>query len=164
MKYEASIEFAQRMDQEDPIRSYRDRFHFPQFNGEDILYFGGNSLGLMPKTAKDAVLDELDVWEKMGVTGQHDRWEAYHEQLTDSTARLVGAKPSEVVVMNALTVNLHILLVSFYQPTTARYKIVIEKGAFPSDQYAVESQIKFHGFDPRAAHRHAFARAKNPVW
>ena len=151
MKYEASIEFAQRMDQEDPIRSYRDRFHFPQFNGEDILYFGGNSLGLMPKTAKDAVLDELDVWEKMGVTGQHHRWEAYHEQLTDSTARLVGAKPSEVVVMNGLTVNLHILLVSFYQPTTDRYKIVIEKGAFPSDQYAVESQIKFHGFDPKDA-------------
>ena len=151
MKYEASIEFAQRMDQEDPIRSYKDRFHFPQFNDEDILYFGGNSLGLMPKTAKDAVLDELDVWEKMGVTGQHDRWEAYHEQLTDSTARLVGAKPSEVVVMNALTVNLHLLLVSFYQPTTDRYKIVIEKGAFPSDQYAVESQIKFHGFDPKDA-------------
>ena len=151
MKYEASIEFAQRMDQEDPIMSYRDRFHFPQFNGEDILYFGGNSLGLMPKTAKDAVLDELDVWEKMGVTGQHDRWEAYHEQLTDSTARLVGAKPSEVVVMNALTVNLHLLLVSFYQPTTDRYKIVIEKGAFPSDQYAVESQIKFHGFEPKDA-------------
>jgi len=151
MKYEASIEFAQRMDRDDPIRFYRDRFHFPQFNGENILYFGGNSLGLMPKTAKDAVLDELDVWEKMGVTGQHDRWEAYHEQLTDSTARLVGAKPSEVVVMNALTVNLHLLLVSFYQPTTDRYKIVIEKGAFPSDQYAVESQIKFHGFDPKDA-------------
>ena len=151
MKYEASIEFAQRMDQEDPIRSYRDRFHFPQFNGEDILYFGGNSLGLMPKTSKAGVNEELDVWEKMGVTGQHDRWEAYHEQLTDSTARLVGAKPSEVVVMNALTVNLHLLLVSFYQPTTARYKIVIEKGAFPSDQYAVESQIKFHGFDPKDA-------------
>ena len=87
----------------------------------------------------------------MGVTGQHDRWEAYHEQLTDSTARLVGAKPSEVVVMNALTVNLHLLLVSFYQPTTDRYKIVIEKGAFPSDQYAVESQIKFHGFEPKDA-------------
>ncbi|MDD9879989.1 MAG: kynureninase [Candidatus Marinimicrobia bacterium] len=151
MKYEASIEFAQRMDQEDPIRSYRDRFHFPQFNGEDILYFGGNSLGLMPKTSKEGVNEELDVWGKMGVTGQHDRWEAYHEQLTDSTARLVGAKPSEVVVMNALTVNLHLLLVSFYQPTTDRYKIVIEKGAFPSDQYAVESQIKFHGFDPKDA-------------
>ena len=151
MKYEASIEFAQRMDQEDPIRSYRDRFHFPQFNGEDILYFGGNSLGLMPKTSKAGVNEELDVWGKMGVTGQHDRWEAYHEQLTDSTARLVGAKPSEVVVMNALTVNLHLLLISFYQPTTDRYKIVIEKGAFPSDQYAVESQIKFHGFAPKDA-------------
>jgi len=151
MKYDATIEFAQRMDLEDPIRSYRDRFHFPQFNGEDILYFGGNSLGLMPKTSKAAVNEELDVWEKLGVTGQHDRWEAYHEYLTDSTARLVGAKPNEVVVMNALTVNLHFLLISFYQPTNNCNKIVIEKGAFPSDQYAVESQIAFHGFDPKEA-------------
>ncbi len=151
MKYDATIEFAQRMDLEDPIRSYRDRFHFPQFNGEDILYFGGNSLGLMSKTSKAAVNEELDVWEKLGVTGQHDRWEAYHEYLTDSTARLVGAKPNEVVVMNALTVNLHFLLISFYQPTNNCNKIVIEKGAFPSDQYAVESQIAFHGFDPKEA-------------
>ena len=151
MNYEASIEFAKQMDNEDPIRSYRDRFHFPQFNGDDILYFGGNSLGLMPKTSKAAVNEELDVWKKLGVTGQHDRWEAYHEHLTESTARLVGAKPSEVVVMNALTVNLHVLLVSFYQPTPKRNKIVIEKGAFPSDQYAVESQIRFHGFDPKDA-------------
>lgn len=151
MQYEATIEFAQRIDEEDPIRFFRDRFHFPQFNGEDILYFGGNSLGLMPKTSMAAVNEELDFWGKMGVAGQHDRWEAYHEQLTDSTARLVGAKPSEVVVMNSLTVNLHLLLVSFYQPTDGRYKIVIEKGAFPSDQYAVESQIKLHGFDPEDA-------------
>lgn len=151
MKYDATIEFAQRMDLKDPIRSYRDRFHFPQFNGEDILYFSGNSLGLMSKTSKAAVNEELDVWEKLGVTGQHDRWEAYHEYLTDSTARLVGAKPNEVVVMNALTVNLHFLLISFYQPTNNCNKIVIEKGAFPSDQYAVESQIAFHGFDPKEA-------------
>ncbi len=151
MIYYDSKEFAQRMDQQDSISVYRGRFHFPQFNGKDILYFGGNSLGLMPKMAKAAVNEELDVWEKLGVIGQHDRWEAYHEHLTDSTARLVGAKSTEVVVMNALTVNLHVLLASFYQPNTKRYKIVIEKGAFPSDQYAVESQIRFHGHDPKEA-------------
>ena len=151
MNYDDSLEFAQKMDQEDSLSSYREQFHFPQFNGKDILYFGGNSLGLMPKMAKAAVNEELDVWEKLSVTGQHDRWEAYHEHLTDSTARLVGAKSTEVVVMNALTVNLHILLVSFYHPNAERYKIVIEKGAFPSDQYAVESQIRFHGLDPKEA-------------
>ncbi len=151
MNYEASIEFAKQMDHQDPLKNYRNKFHFPQFNGDDIHYFGGNSLGLMPKTTSNAVNEELDVWKKLGVTGQHDRWEAYHEHLTESTARLVGAKPSEVVVMNALTVNLHVLLVSFYQPTPERNKIVIEKGAFPSDQYAVESQIRFHGFDPKDA-------------
>ncbi len=151
MNYDVSPDFAKQMDHQDPLRLYRNLFHFPQFNGGDILYFGGNSLGLMPKTSKAAVQEELDVWEKEGVTGQHAHWEAYHEHLTESTARLVGAKPSEVVVMNALTVNLHILLVSFYQPTTERYKIIIEKGAFPSDQYAVESQIKYHGFDPMDA-------------
>ena len=151
MNYEASIEFAKQMDHQDPLKNYRNKFHFPQKDGKDVLYFGGNSLGLMPKTTSNAVNEELDVWKKLGVTGQHDRWEAYHEHLTESTARLVGAKPSEVVVMNALTVNLHVLLVSFYQPTPKRNKIVIEKGAFPSDQYAVESQIRFHGFDPKDA-------------
>ena len=151
MNYEASIEFAKQMDHQDPLKNYRNKFHFPQKDGKDVLYFGGNSLGLMPKTTSNAVNEELDVWKKLGVTGQHDRWEAYHEHLTESTARLVGAKPSEVVVMNALTVNLHVLLVSFYQPTPERNKIVIEKGAFPSDQYAVESQIRFHGFDPKDA-------------
>jgi len=151
MSYEASLSFAEQMDQNDPLKDCRNRFHFPQQNGQDILYFGGNSLGLMPKTTAAMVNEELDVWEKKAVIGQHAHWEAYHEHLTAASARLTGAKPSEVVVMNALTVNLHILLVSFYQPTAKRNKIVIEKGAFPSDQYAVESQIKFYGHNPKDA-------------
>ena len=151
MNYQTSLSFAEQMDQNDPLKDYRNRFHFPQQNGQDILYFGGNSLGLMPKTTAAMVNEELDVWEKKAVIGQHAHWEAYHEHLTAATARLTGAKPSEVVIMNALTVNLHILLVSFYQPTAKRNKIVIEKGAFPSDQYAVESQIKFYGHNPKDA-------------
>lgn len=151
MNYKNTIVFAQGMDLRDPLKDYRSQFHFPQKSGKDVLYFCGNSLGLMPKTTATAVNKELNVWEKEGVLGQHSRWEAYHEHLTDSTARLVGANPSEVVVMNALTVNLHLLLVSFYQPTPQRNKIVIEQGAFPSDQYAVESQIRFHGFNPKEA-------------
>jgi len=151
MNYEATLNFARQLDEDDSIHRYRDRFHMPQLNGKNVYYFGANSLGLMPKTARLAVMEELDVWEKLGVLGQHKRWETYHEHLTESTARLVGSNPSEVVVMNALTLNLHILLVSFYQPNTKRYKIVIENGAFPSDQYAVESQIRFHGFDPKDA-------------
>jgi kynureninase len=151
MNYKNTIVFAQGMDLRDPLKDYRSQFHFPQKSGKDVLYFCGNSLGLMPKTTAAAVNKELNVWEKEGVLGQHSRWEAYHEHLTDSTARLVGANPSEVVVMNALTVNLHLLLVSFYQPTPQRNKIVIEQGAFPSDQYAVESQIRFHGFNPKEA-------------
>lgn len=151
MKYENSLAFANKMDQSDPLRSFRARFHIPQHNGKDTLYFAGNSLGLLPKTTPEAVQKELDIWQGQGVLGQHSRWAAYHEKLTESTAKLVGALPHEVVVMNALTVNLHLLLVSFYQPTKDRYKIVIEKGAFPSDQYAMESQIKFHGFAPKDA-------------
>jgi kynureninase len=151
VNYKNTIVFAQGMDLRDPLKDYRSQFHFPQKSGKDVLYFCGNSLGLMPKTTAAAVNKELNVWEKEGVLGQHSRWEAYHEHLTDSTARLVGANPSEVVVMNALTVNLHLLLVSFYQPTPQRNKIVIEQGAFPSDQYAVESQIRFHGFNPKEA-------------
>jgi kynureninase len=149
MNYENTLSYAQQMDQQDPLKTYRSKFHFPRKDGKDVLYFCGNSLGLMPKAAAAAVNEDLNVWENEGVLGQHSRWEAYHEHLTDFTARLVGAKPSEVVVMNALTVNLHLLMISFYQPTSERNKIVIEQGAFPSDQYAVESQIRFHGFDPK---------------
>ncbi|SVA95621.1 uncharacterized protein METZ01_LOCUS148475, partial [marine metagenome] len=139
------------MDRKDPLRKYRSRFHIPHRNNKDVIYFCGNSLGLMPKTTEEYLNRELAVWKRDGVLGNHTRWEPYHENVTQSTARLVGAHPREVVVMNALTVNLHLLLVSFYQPTENKFKIIIEKGAFPSDRYAVESQIKFHGFDPDIA-------------
>ena len=149
MNYEASLSFAKQMDQIDPLKDCRRMFHFHRMSGKEVIYFCGNSLGLMSKTTTEMVNKELEVWAKKGVIGQHTYWESYHEHLSKSTARLVGAKPSEVVVMNALTVNLHLLLISFYQPTGNRNKIVIEKGAFPSDQYAVESQIKLHGLNPK---------------
>jgi kynureninase len=140
---------ARRLDDADQLRSFRDRFHFPD-EGTSI-YFTGNSLGLMPKKARDYVDQELTDWANLAVEGHlhaKNPWLPYHEFLTEPMARVVGALPSETVVMNALTVNLHLLLVSFYRPTRERHKIVIEKGAFPSDHYAVESQIKFHGLNP----------------
>jgi kynureninase len=141
-------------DLSDPLRQFRERFYFPRVAGGEPIYFTGNSLGLMPKTARRYVEQELDDWEKLAVEGHlHAKhpWLPYHEFLTDRMAAIIGAKPLETVVMNSLTVNLHLLLVSFYRPTSARYKIVIERGAFPSDQYAVKSQIRFHGYDPVAA-------------
>ncbi len=137
------------MDADDPLAKFRDCFHFPE--GSDPIYFTGNSLGLMPKKAREYVDQELDDWARLAVEAHlyaKNPWLPYHEFLTEPMARVVGALPSETVVMNGLTVNLHLLLVSFYRPTSERHKIVIERGAFPSDHYAVESQIKFHGFDP----------------
>lgn len=135
--------------------AFRDRFHFPDAGkGVEPIYFTGNSLGLMPKKAREYVDAELDDWARFAVeghTGARHPWLPYHEFLTDQTAALVGAKPVETVVMNSLTVNLHLLMVSFYRPTNGRYKILVEKGAFPSDRYAVESQIKFHGYDAAEA-------------
>jgi len=133
------------LDDRDPLKNFRQRFHFPA--GGDVVYFTGNSLGLMPKTAKEYVEQELDDWARLAVEGHvaaKNPWLPYHEFLTGPMARVVGALPIETVVMNSLTVNLHLLMVSFYRPTPERYKIIIEKGAFPSDQYAVESQIRFH--------------------
>ena len=147
MIYESSISFAQKADQNDPLKKFRDEFYIPQDKAKDLIYFAGNSLGLMPIMSRSAVSRELEVWEKMGVLGQHKRWVDYHKHLTESTATIVGAKPKEVVVMNALTINLHLLMISFYQPTPKKNKIIIEHGAFPSDQYAVESQIRLHGYD-----------------
>ncbi len=150
MIYKNSKSFADELDQQDPLKLYRGKFHYPKKeNGEDTIYLCGNSLGLQPKSVRSFIEQELVVWEKDGVKGQHGRWEKFHERLAQSSANLVGAKKTEVVVMNALTVNLHFLLISFYQPNRKRNKIIIEKGAFPSDQYAVESQIKLHGFDPK---------------
>lgn len=154
MIFENSAAFAQQQDKADVLRDYRDKFYFPQLNGRNVLYFTGNSLGLQPRTTQDYVLTELEDWASFGVEGHfHARnpWLSYHEILTDKTARLVGAKPEEVVVMNQLTVNLHLLLVSFYRPTKQRHKIICEAKAFPSDLYALQSQIKFHGFDPQTS-------------
>ena len=137
------------LDAADPLARFRERFFIPRAtNGNEVIYLTGNSLGLQPKTARGYVEQELSDWEMLGVEGHvkaKNPWLPYHEFLTEPTSRIVGALPSETVVMNALTVNLHLLLVSFYRPTAIRRKIVIEKGAFPSDRYAVASQILFHG-------------------
>lgn len=143
---------AAAMDAADPLAGFRERFHMPRDpDGREMLYFTGNSLGLQPKTAREYVVQELDDWAAMGVEGHmHARhpWLPYHEFLTEPMARIIGAKPVETVVMNALTVNLHLMMVSFYRPNGDRRKIIIERGAFPSDRYAVGSQIRFHGLDP----------------
>lgn len=141
--------FARELDQNDPLKAYRERFFIPQHEGNDCIYFTGNSLGLQPKSVKDYIQQELDDWAEFGVEGHFDAkkpWFAYHEFLTPKIAKIVGAKDSEVVVTHSLTTNLHLLMVSFYRPTKERFKILCEKKAFPSDQYALESQIKFHGF------------------
>lgn len=144
--------FAESMDELDPLASYRDKFHIPlQKNGEPHVYLCGNSLGLQPKSVRAYMEQELLDWEKLGVEGHFhakNPWMPYHEFLTESMAKVVGAKPIEVVCMNTLSVNLHLMMVSFYRPTATRNKILIESDAFPSDRYAVESQIKFHGLDP----------------
>ncbi len=152
MKYKNNIEFAQSLDNNDPFKEYRNKFHIPAGKeGNELIYFAGNSLGLQPKTVRQYVEQELLDWEKMGVEGHmfaRNPWLPYHEFLTDQTAALVGALPEEVVNMNSLTVNLHLMMVSFYRPTPSRNKILIEANAFPSDHYAVQSQIKYHGYDP----------------
>ncbi|HAA01297.1 MAG TPA: kynureninase [Flavobacteriales bacterium] len=149
MEYRNTLEFAREADQQDPLRSYRQQFHFPQHQGTDVVYFTGNSLGLQPKRTREHILQELDDWAKFGVEGHFyakHPWFSYHENLTASNAAIVGALPSEVVCMNQLTVNIHLLMVSFYRPTPLRYKILCEAKAFPSDQYALETQVQHHGF------------------
>jgi kynureninase len=146
--FENSLQFARQADQADPLQAYRGRFLFPQHNGRDVVYFTGNSLGLQPKSTQSYIQQELDDWAKFGVEGHFlakNPWLSYHELLTDKMARLVGARPEETVMMNQLTVNLHLLMVSFYRPTKTRNKILCEAKAFPSDQYALQSQLKFHG-------------------
>ncbi|WP_024768983.1 kynureninase [Aquimarina macrocephali] len=149
----ASLEYAKELDQKDKIAQYRDQFHIPKDdNGKDWIYMCGNSLGLQPKTTQKYIQQELEDWANFGVEGHFEAknpWMPYHEFLTDTMAKVVGAKPLEVVIMNTLTTNLHLLMVSFYQPDKTKYKIVIESDAFPSDRYAVESQLRFHGFDPK---------------
>ena len=161
MKYENTIEYAKQQDTNDPLKNYREKFYFPMMHGRETVYFTGNSLGLQPKATQDYVLNELEDWAVYGVEGHfHARnpWMPYHEQFAIPLSKIVGAKPEEVVVMNQLTVNLHLLLVSFYRPTKTRYKILCEAIAFPSDQYALESQVKFHGLDPEDAIIEVFPR------
>ncbi len=149
--FENTLAFAQQQDAQDPLRAFRDEFLFPQHAGKPVVYFTGNSLGLQPKAAAAALKQELDDWATFGVEGHfHAKhpWYSYHEELTASAARVVGALEEEVVVMNQLTSNLHFLLVSFYRPQGKRVKILTEQRPFPSDTYAFASQIKFHGLDP----------------
>jgi kynureninase len=137
-------------DQLDPLAHYRERFCFPQHHGGDVVYFCGNSLGLQPRSVEQYLAEELSAWKKYGVEGHFEGerpWKSYHHFFKEKEARLVGALPEEVVVMNTLTTNLHLMMVSFYRPEGKKRKILMEAGAFPSDQYAVESQIRFHGYD-----------------
>lgn len=149
--YKTGLDYAKTQDQNDSLAKYRNQFHIPKDKeGNDWLYFTGNSLGLQPKSTQKYIQQELNDWAKLGVEGHFEAknpWMPYHEFLTESMAKIVGAKPIEVVVMNTLTTNLHLLMVSFYQPTKTKYKIVIESDAFPSDRYAVQTQLDFHGFD-----------------
>ena len=148
-----SLSYAQQRDKEDVLRTFREQFHFPVIDGNECVYFTGNSLGLQPKKAEEALKVELEDWRKWGVEGHfHARnpWYSYHEMFAEDAAAIVGASPKEVVLMNGLTVNLHLMMVSFFRPDKAsgRTKILCEAKAFPSDQYAIESQLRFHGLDP----------------
>ena len=154
MIFKNSREFAQSLDANDELRAYRDEFHFPKVNGKQVIYFTGNSLGLQPKRTKLYVDEVMSDWANMAVEGHFysDKpWWDYQERFAVPLSEVVGAKPSEVGVMNTLTVNLHLLMVSFYNPTPKKYKIICEEKAFPSDQYMFQSQVKFHGFDPKDA-------------
>ncbi len=149
--YKLGLDYALEQDQKDELNAYRNQFYIPKDNsGNELIYMTGNSLGLQPKQTKSYVNQELKDWANLGVEGHFEAknpWLAYHEFLTENMAKIVGAKPIEVIVMNTLTANLHFMMASFYQPTKSRYKILIESDAFPSDKYAVESQLRHHGFD-----------------
>jgi kynureninase len=155
MQFSADENFAKQLDAEDPFRSFREKFHLPLGkDGKPLIYFAGNSLGLMPKLAREFVDQDLEDWEKLGVDahlGAKTAWYTYHEPLREPTARIVGAKPVEVICMNSLTVNLHMMMATFYQPTKSRFKILMEDPAFPSDTYAIKTQIRHHGLNPKDA-------------
>lgn len=154
MQYINSLEFAQSLDDQDPLKLFRDEFYIPKHQGKEALYFTGNSLGLQPKITSTYINQELDLWKEKGVEGHFEGnrpWFHYHKFAKESLANIVGAKSKEVVAMNSLTTNLHLLMVSFYRPSKERFKIITEAGAFPSDQYALESQVKLHGLEPTEA-------------
>jgi kynureninase len=151
MIFQKTQEFAVKMDKEDTLKRFREKFHFPQFNNQNVLYFTGNSLGLQPKSTKAYLLQELDDWAKFGVEGHFhakNPWYSYHELFSEPLSKITGAYQHEVVAMNQLTSNLHFLMASFYRPDKKRNKILCEAKAFPSDQYALQTQAAFHGFDP----------------
>lgn len=154
MTFQNNLEFAKQLDREDPLKPFREKFYIPIMNGKESIYFTGNSLGLQPKATQEHVLNELEDWANYGVEGHFhakNPWVSYHEMFPELLSDIVGAMPEEIVVMNQLTVNLHILLTSFYRPTKDRFKIICEAKAFPSDQYALSSQAQIHGFDPAEA-------------
>src|SRR6266567_5270099 len=155
MQFSTDENFARQLDAEDPLRHFREKFHLPLGkDGKPLIYFAGNSLGLMPKAAGKIVEQELDNWAELAVDAHHRAgtpWYSYHETLRGPTARLIGAQPNEVICMNSLTVNLHLMLATFYRPTKSRNKILMEEPAFPSDTYAIKSQIVHHALDPKDA-------------
>lgn len=152
--FEYSLQFARKLDRSDPLRSYRSQFRYPSVRGKKTIYLTGNSLGLQPLSTKKFVTQELDDWAALG-SGGHVRarrpWVYYHKLAKGALASITGSKLTEVIAMNQLTINIHLMMVSFYRPTPARYKIIAETGAFPSDQYAFESQLRYHGLDPETA-------------
>ena len=154
MTFQNTREFAQQLDSQDELKQYRDEFLFPQHNGKKVIYFTGNSLGLQPKGTKQYVDEVMNDWANLAVEGHfyaEKPWWDYHERFANPLSKLMGSKPSEITVMNTLTVNLHLLMVSFYRPTKSRYKIICEEKAFPSDQYMFQSQVAFHGYKPEDA-------------
>ncbi|UOB18334.1 kynureninase [Abyssalbus ytuae] len=154
MQFQNTRSFARKLDKNDKLSKYKKQFHFPKVNNKKVIYFTGNSLGLQPKTSQAFVNEVMEDWKNLGVEGHfygEKPWWDYHERLAKPLAKVVGAKPEEVTVMNTLTVNLHLLMVSFYTPTKKKYKILCEEKAFPSDQYMLASQVRFHGFNPAEA-------------
>jgi len=154
MTFENNLAFANQLDEQDSLNQFREQFYIPVINGNECIYFTGNSLGLQPKTTQDYVVNELEDWANFGVEGHFhatNPWFSYHEIFPQQVAKIVGALPEEVVVMNQLTVNLHLLMTTFYRPTKERFKIICEAKSFPSDQYAFESQVKLHGVNPDEA-------------
>lgn len=154
MHFEDSLDFAVSLDKHDELSAFRKEFYIPKINGRDVIYFAGNSLGLQPVNVSEYVLQELEDWKNLGVEGHllaKHPWFSYHEPFKELLAGIVGAKPDETVAMGSLTANLHFLLVSFYRPTRNRFRIICENKSFPSDYYALDSQVRFHGFDPQEA-------------
>jgi len=166
MNYQNTLAFAAQLDEQDTLKDFQSKFLVPKHHGKDVIYFCGNSLGLQPVTARDYVNQRFDNWKDLAIEGfftGNDPWLGFHKKLTHTLSGIVGAKTEEVTVMNSLTVNLHLLLVSFYKPTQKRFKIIMEGGAFPSDQYALASQAKFHGYDPEEAIIEIFPRTGEEI-